>query len=315
MKIEYTTQIQTIAKYLQSNANKEFTVRQLAEWLVENYPEMAEAKRNNTNRDLSGNKLTIQVAKEIVSKRKRLRKYSNSIYWTLDSPIKLSYKSTELEKKQTDAESKTESKAEKDLYPLLSKFILEEFDVFSKRINESKSNKSGKGYNKWLHPDIVGMQPLFEDIEDDEVKKCISNYSMQNKFSLWSFEVKKDLNQSNLRESFFQTVSNSSWANNAYLVTGSDIADDIMEDLSMLCNLHGIGVIELITNTEAEVGGRIIIACKSKKTVDWKTIDRIAKANPDFKKYVELINKYCHNNKIIEEPKGKGWEEYPTEED
>jgi hypothetical protein len=41
----------------------------------------------------------------------------------------------------------------------------------------------------------------------------------------YSFELKKELTFSNLRESFFQAVSNSSWAHEGYLVAAEVSAD------------------------------------------------------------------------------------------
>jgi hypothetical protein len=44
------------------------------------------------------------------------------------------------------------------LYPMLSQYLLEEFGVFSKRIEEKRlSNKLGPNGNRWLYPDLVGM--------------------------------------------------------------------------------------------------------------------------------------------------------------
>ncbi len=47
-----------------------------------------------------------------------------------------------------------------------------------------------------------------------ELSSSIGNVSIR----IFSFEIKQELNFNNLREAFFQTVSNSSWANESYLV-------------------------------------------------------------------------------------------------
>ena len=63
---------------------------------------------------------------------------------------------------------------------------------------------------------------------------------------LFSFELKRELNFSNLRESFFQAVSNSSWANEGYLVAAEiDATDDFLDELKRLSTSFGIGVIKL----------------------------------------------------------------------
>lgn len=91
---------------------------------------------------------------------------------------------------------------EKDLYPKLIEFLHSEFGLHCLRIDEKRSkNTRGKNGNQWLHPDIVAMQVL-DDSLDLQVKNLMKQMSGQ-KTRLWSFEVKKELNASNLRESFF----------------------------------------------------------------------------------------------------------------
>jgi hypothetical protein len=52
--------------------------------------------------------------------------------------------------------------------------------------------------------------------------------------------VKVALSISNVREAFFQTVSNSSWANYAYLVASS-LDAKAKDELELLSEAHGIG--------------------------------------------------------------------------
>ena len=62
------------------------------------------------------------------------------------------------------------------------------------------------------------------------------------KTKLWSFEVKMLVNRSNIREVFFQTVSNSSWSNFGYLVASEIEGTDTLKELRILSSLHGIGI-------------------------------------------------------------------------
>jgi uncharacterized protein len=70
----------------------------------------------------------------------------------------------------TKVEALTEQKAEKfterDLHPLLVKFA-DTYHHFRgaklKTIFHENSNKAKKGYNKWLHPDLVGVYFSFND--------------------------------------------------------------------------------------------------------------------------------------------------------
>ena len=58
--------------------------------------------------------------------------------------------------------------------------------------------------------------------------------------------MKKTLNFTNLREYYFQAVSNSSWANEGYIVAlGIDEDDSFLAELKRLNNAFGIGVIKL----------------------------------------------------------------------
>ena len=95
-------------------------------------------------------------------------------------------------------------------------------------------------------PCIVALQPLDKGW-DSVVQNCV-RYSEGRLTRLWSFEVKRQLNRSNVRECFFQAVSNSSWAHFGYLVA-TEINEDkqrsVEKELQMLCALHGIGVILL----------------------------------------------------------------------
>jgi hypothetical protein len=112
---------------------------------------------------------------------------------------------------------------------------------------------------------------------------------------LWSFEVKKELNSSNIRSSFFQAVSNSSWANEGYLVTTS-ITDNIEQELRMLSPLHGIGVIILDTENPSE--SEIFLPAKSRAEIDWQSVNRIVVENDDFKDYIELVSTYYQTGRI-----------------
>lgn len=65
-------------------------------------------------------------------------------------------------------------------------------------------------------PDWVGMEVLNEKWSL-LIKDCAKYYAWKQT-RLWSFEAKKIINRSNLRESFFQALSNSSCAHYGYVV-------------------------------------------------------------------------------------------------
>ena len=60
---------------------------------------------------------------------------------------------------------------------------------------------------------------------------------------LYSFEIKKKLSFANLREAFFQAVSNSSWAHEGYLVAADISTDeDFVAELRRLSGSFGVGI-------------------------------------------------------------------------
>ena len=130
------------------------------------------------------------------------------------------------------------------------------------------------------------------------VQNCV-RHSEGRLTRLWSFEVKKQLNRSNVRECFFQAVSNSSWAHFGYLVA-TEINEDkqrsVERELQMLCALHGIGVILLdphdFTNSQT------LIPARERTSVDWQSVNRLVEENRDFKEFVELVGEYHQTGKI-----------------
>lgn len=185
---------------------------------------------------------------------------------------------------------------ENDIYPILSKFLLLEFNIYSKRIDEKKhygNSRRAKGSNKWLYPDIVGMTDLSREWHS-EIKGCVNQYA-DKKTKLWSFEVKILINISNVRESFFQAVSNSSWANFGYLVA-SKIESSALKELRLLSSLHGIGFIRINIDNLSE--SQIIIPAKERVDVDWDTVNRITEKNKDFLEYIKLIRQFYQTGEM-----------------
>lgn len=190
--------------------------------------------------------------------------------------------------------------SEHDLYPKLMQFLAQEWDLYCLRIDEkrSKNNRVNKG-NQWLHPDIVAMQTMDKQWAED-IRQCVKLGSGQNA-ALWSFEVKLVLNGANVRESFFQAVSNSSWANEGYLVTAAIVGEHTEEELRILSALHGIGVIVLNTDDLSE--SEILLPAKRKTEIDWQSVNRIVEQNSDFATFIEYVAIYYQSGKVIE----KNW--------
>ena len=297
-----------VVEYLEQNPEQKFTAREIAEWVFENYPDECRQKQERSkatvypiNDDAS---LVQQLIAEIGTMRPGLQEKNPKIKTTEGRPRKYyfteSTDSAEIDNVERDDSSLigkvSGSKVkEQDLYPVLSQFLEEEHKIHSKRINEKRSrNTKGPSGNEWLHPDIVGMENLSEDWHR-EVKECVKHYT-DKKTKLWSFEVKTLINRSNVRKSFFQAVSNSSWANFGYLVASEITGDDALKELRILSSLHGIGFIRLDVDNPSE--SEIMIPAKERSDIDWDTANRLTEENEEFLDYIKSIRKFYQTGEV-----------------
>lgn len=173
---------------------------------------------------------------------------------------------------------------EKDLHPLMAYYGFYYLKAYLKTISHNKSEK--KGFGEWVHPDIVGCYFPFQDWRSEVVE--VSNAMGNAAIKLYSFELKRELSVSNLRESFFQCVSNSSWANEGYLVAAAiDTDDDFRNELKRLSTAFGIGVIHL--DIEDPDSTEILLPSKVKEVIDWDTVNKLAVINNDFKEFLRRV--------------------------
>lgn len=176
---------------------------------------------------------------------------------------------------------------EKDLHPVLAFFAAtnQHFKAHTKTINHSTSIKGAKGQNEWLHPDMVGVRYAFQEYSH-EVATLIASID-QRMTKLFTFELKRELTTSNLRECYFQAVSNSSWANEGYLVA-AEIDPQIEDELRRLNSAFGIGVIKL--NLEQPSKSEIRLPARMNSSIDLATINRLVEQNDDFKTFISFVN-------------------------
>ena len=132
------------------------------------------------------------------------------------------------------------------------------------------------------------------------IRSCVKQGAGQS-VRLWSFEVKKELTVSNARKSFFQAVSNSSWANEGYLIATSISDNNVEQELRMLSALHSIGVILL--NPENPSESEMMLPSTARGEVDWQSVNRILVENSDFKDYIELVSTYYQTGRV----RAKDW--------
>lgn len=177
-----------------------------------------------------------------------------------------------------------QSLQEKDLHPFIVYYGFYYFKAFLKTINHNKSKR--KEFGEWVHPDIVGCYFPFDDWKNEVVE--ISSLMGDPAVKLFSFELKRELSFSNLRESFFQTVSNSSWAHEGYLAAADiDSDEDFREELKRLSTAFGIGIIKIDINEPDST--EILLPARSKDSVDWETVNKLADINSDFSDFLKRV--------------------------
>ncbi|GAA7388365.1 COG2958 family protein [Helicobacter pylori] len=183
---------------------------------------------------------------------------------------------------------------ERDLHPLLVKFLNEDpnFKLLCKTIYHQKCLKYEKGKCEWNYPDIVGVYfPYNKYFPYNGYKEETLNFlhhTGQKRHKIFSFELKIRINFSNLKESYFQAVSNSTWANEGYLVVFEEIEDKVLGELRRLNQSFGIGVIKL----ESEISNSKILLLAREREIDIPTLNMLVKQSPeDFKPFMERINK------------------------
>lgn len=184
---------------------------------------------------------------------------------------------------------------EKDLHDFLTYFVSSHLKCFTKTINHSRSTK--KQFGEWVHPDMVGC--VFPIEEWDEEVFNLSSTIGNTSIKLLSFELKQSLSLSSLRENFFQTVSNSSWANEAYLVAAEISQDeDFLNELKRLSTSFGIGIIRL--DIEDPNASEIVYPARGKDMLDWDTINKLT-MNKDFKEFLKRIRIDLQSKEIRKE--------------
>lgn len=207
----------------------------------------------------------------------------------------------DLETYESEVELKDNSEyTERDLHTLLTKFVYsnQHFRCYTKTIFHERSKRKNVGVNKWLHPDIVGIHFPYEEYSKNTIS--LINSLNESTYKLYSFEMKKNLNFENLREYYFQAVSNSSWANEGYLVTlNIEASDEFMDEIRRLNNAFGIGVIKLNPVNIAE--SEILFPSKVNENLDWDTINRLIEDNIDFQEFTETISDTSKTDKISKE--------------
>lgn len=185
-----------------------------------------------------------------------------------------------IEKEEVASKKETNKKyLERDLHKLLSSYLKSQ-NIYSKTIFHEKSANSKDDHQKWIHPDMIGID--FLNLKNKKSNALLKVINKADAFNLISYEVKREIKSDyELKKCFFQAVSNSSWANYGFLVA-FEISGTLMDEMERLNQSFGIGVIELNSNPYES---KILFQAKFKE-LDFKTMDKLCEINQEFENFI-----------------------------
>ncbi len=185
---------------------------------------------------------------------------------------------------------------ERNLHPFLTYMAChnENLKCYTKTIFHEGSSKSPKGMDRWLYPDMVGVRFLHAELSNENLIAFSKKFDTLP-VKLVSFELKKEISVNNCRECYFQAISNSSWANEGYLV-GHHIDTHNPKLMDLLKRLHasfGIGVIDLRTD---ENKSAILLNAKYKEKIDYIVALELSEKNEEFSGFLKSVVDYDPNH-------------------
>ncbi len=181
---------------------------------------------------------------------------------------------------------------ERDLHPFLTYMAIhnENLKCYTKTIFHEESVKSPKGMDRWLYPDMVGVRFLHAELSNENLIAFSKKFDTLP-VKLVSFELKKEISVNNCRECYFQAISNSSWANEGYLV-GRHIDTHNPQLMDLLKRLHasfGIGVIDLRTDEDKSA---ILLNARYKEKIDYTVALELSEKNKKFRDFLKSVVDY-----------------------
>ena len=198
-----------------------------------------------------------------------------------------------IEKKQEPEPIK--SFDERSLHKLFCSYLRTR-SIYAKTIFHEKSSSRVDTAQKWVHPDIVGVQ--FEEFKNDATLSLLKATEPKETVHLYSYELKKKIESDyQLKQYYFQALSNSNWANFGYLVA-FEISDGLDEEMERLNNAYGIGIIQM------QDGNWTILYPAREKALDYNTIEKLNNLNRDFCTFIDKISKVLNApEKYVKEAK------------
>jgi len=177
---------------------------------------------------------------------------------------------------------------ERSLHKLFCSFLRTR-NIYAKTIYHEKSSTRIDSAQKWVHPDIVGVQ--FEEFKNDATLSLLKATEPKETVHIYSYELKRKIDSDyTLKQCYFQALSNSSWANFGYLVA-FEINEDLDEEMERLNNAFGIGIILMQANDSK------ILYPAREKALDYNTIEKLNNLNPDFCSFITKLSKVMNASK------------------
>lgn len=192
-----------------------------------------------------------------------------------------------IKKEDTKTSCKPLEYDERKLHKLFCSF-LKTRNIYAKTIFHEKSSIKVDSSQKWVHPDIIGVE--FEEFNDATLS-LLKATEPKESFHVFSYELKKKIESDyQLKQYYFQALSNSSWANYGYLVA-FDINENLMDEMERLNNAFGIGIIHMQA-TDSK-----ILFPAQKKQLDFVTIEKLNSINKDFNIFISKLSKVINASK------------------
>ncbi len=177
---------------------------------------------------------------------------------------------------------------ERSLHKLFCSYLRTR-NIYAKTIYHEKTSNKIDSNQKWVHPDIVGVQ--FEEFKNDATLSLLKASEPKESVHIYSYELKRRIESDyQLKQYYFQALSNSSWANFGYLVA-FEINDDLNEEMERLNNAFGIGIILMQASDS-----KVLYPAKEKQ-LDYNTIEKLNNLNPDFCEFIKKLSKVMNASK------------------
>ncbi|MDO4187321.1 MAG: hypothetical protein Q4D30_12710 [Bacteroidales bacterium] len=177
---------------------------------------------------------------------------------------------------------------ERSLHKLFCNFLRSR-SIYAKTIYHEKSSTKIDSAQKWVHPDIVGVQ--FEEFKNDATLALLKATEPKETVHIYSYELKRKIESDyQLKQYYFQALSNSSWANFGYLVA-FEINEDLDEEMERLNNAFGIGIILMQANDS-----KILYPAREKE-LEYNTIEKLNNLNSDFCVFITKLSKVMNASK------------------